>query len=187
MCFSDILTSLSGRPPFAVVWLYFSWLPRWRDSFRALGGSTVWSPVHGPREPTSGYVKLLLPPRQSRGNSLVGLAGMQGSSLSSSADQSDFFPNERSLRPATGRSSSSLQCIASAEAHWPKLSLHLADSTWPHRRRSAHDGGHEGERRSDASAYRTSCREHDQYDAVDRTNPFDDSLALTATGLYLLA
>src|SRR6202048_2152037 len=25
--------------PFAVVWLYFSWLPRWRDSFRALGGS----------------------------------------------------------------------------------------------------------------------------------------------------
>jgi hypothetical protein len=32
---------------------------------------TVWSPVHGPREPTSGYVKLLLPPRQSRGNSLV--------------------------------------------------------------------------------------------------------------------
>jgi hypothetical protein len=36
-----------------------------------------------------------------------------------------------------------------------------------------HDGGHEGERRGDASAYRTSCREHDQYDAVDRTNPFD--------------
>ena len=34
---------------------------------------TVWSPVHEPREPTSGYVKLLLPPRQSRGNSLVGL------------------------------------------------------------------------------------------------------------------
>src|SRR5258708_8362991 len=25
--------------PFAVVWLYFSWLPRWRDSLRALGGS----------------------------------------------------------------------------------------------------------------------------------------------------
>src|ERR1700730_18414199 len=25
--------------PFAVVWLYISWLPRWRDSFRALGGS----------------------------------------------------------------------------------------------------------------------------------------------------
>src|ERR1700730_3596936 len=35
--------------------------------------SALWSPVHGPREPTSGYVKLLLPPRQSRGNSLVGL------------------------------------------------------------------------------------------------------------------
>src|SRR5258708_7266893 len=25
--------------PFAVVWLYFSWLPPWRDSFPALGGS----------------------------------------------------------------------------------------------------------------------------------------------------
>src|SRR6476659_9813187 len=25
--------------PFALVWLYFSWLPRWRDSFRVLGGS----------------------------------------------------------------------------------------------------------------------------------------------------
>ena len=60
--------------PFAVVWLHFSWHPlagllscAWR--------LTVWSPVHGPREPTSGYVKLLLPPRQSRGNSLVGLDG----------------------------------------------------------------------------------------------------------------
>src|SRR6478672_8068089 len=60
--------------PFAVVWLYFSWLPRWRDSWL-----TVWSPVHGPREPTSGYVKLLLPPRQSRGNSLVGLGSSRRS------------------------------------------------------------------------------------------------------------
>ena len=35
----------------------------------------VWSLVDEPRESTAGYVKLLLPPRQSRGNSLVGLDG----------------------------------------------------------------------------------------------------------------
>jgi hypothetical protein len=74
--FSDILTSLSGRPSICSVTscgLTSHGYPlagllscAWRLTVRSL--------VDGPRVPTSGYVKLLLPPRQSRGNSLVGLA-----------------------------------------------------------------------------------------------------------------
>ena len=46
---------------------------RW-DSLSCAWQLAVWSLVDGPREPTAGYVKLLLPPRQSRGNSHFGLA-----------------------------------------------------------------------------------------------------------------
>ena len=75
MHFSDILTSLSGRPSICSVTscgLTSHGYPlvgllscAWRH--------TVRSRVDGPRVPTSGYVKLLLPPRQSRGNSHFGL------------------------------------------------------------------------------------------------------------------
>jgi len=73
--FSDILTSLSGRPSICSVTscgLTSHGYPlagllscAWRLTVRSL--------VDGPRVPTSGYVKLLLPPRQSRGNSHFGL------------------------------------------------------------------------------------------------------------------
>jgi hypothetical protein len=62
VCFSDILTSLFGRPPICSRVASLLVATHWRDSFSCAWRLTVWSPVHGPREPTSGYVKLLLPP-----------------------------------------------------------------------------------------------------------------------------
>jgi transposase len=72
--FSDILSSLSSRPS-DFVWLSPPFVATvWRDFCGALGGSLFGVSSMRPRESTSGYVKLLLPPRQSRGNSHVGLA-----------------------------------------------------------------------------------------------------------------
>ena len=73
MCFSDILTSLSGRPSICSRVALLLVATPLAGLLSCAWWLTAWSPVHGPREPTSGYVKLLLPPRQSRGNSLVGL------------------------------------------------------------------------------------------------------------------
>jgi hypothetical protein len=73
VCFSDILTSLSGRPSICSRVALLLVATPLAGLLSCAWWLTVWSPVHGPREPTSGYVKLLLPPRQSRGNSLVGL------------------------------------------------------------------------------------------------------------------
>ena len=53
--------------------LKLSWSSVDEIPFRVLGSSRFRSLVDGPREPTAGYVKLLLPPRQSRGNSHFGL------------------------------------------------------------------------------------------------------------------
>src|SRR5258708_38719567 len=74
VCFSDIRTSLSGRPSICSRVALLLVAAPLAGLLSCAWWLTVWSPVHGPREPTSGYVKLLLPPRQSRGNSLVGLA-----------------------------------------------------------------------------------------------------------------
>jgi hypothetical protein len=73
--FPDILTSPSGRPSICSV---TSCGLTSRDYplaglFSCAWRLTVRSLVDGARESTSGYVKLLLPPRQSRGNSHVGL------------------------------------------------------------------------------------------------------------------
>jgi len=75
VCFSDIRTSLSGRPSICSRVALLLVATPLAGLLSCAWWLTVWSPVHGPREPTSGYVKLLLPPRQSRGNSLVGLDG----------------------------------------------------------------------------------------------------------------
>src|SRR5258708_16053838 len=71
---SDIRTSLSGRPSICSRVALLLVATPLAGLLSCAWWLTVWSPVHGPREPTSGYVKLLLPPRQSRGDSLVGLA-----------------------------------------------------------------------------------------------------------------
>jgi hypothetical protein len=56
-----------------LVWLNFSWLSIGGTPFRVAWRLTSRRLIGGAREPTPGYVKLLLPPRQSRGNSHFGL------------------------------------------------------------------------------------------------------------------
>ena len=105
MCFSDILTSLSGRPSICSRVALLLVATPLAGLLSCAWWLTVWSPVHGPREPTSGYVKLLLPPRQSRGNSLVGLAKFPfSSSLRAQANPTAgrLRSSGRSLLPSQG-------------------------------------------------------------------------------------
>src|ERR1700730_2143802 len=60
------------------------------DSLSCAWQLAIRSLVDGPREPTAGYVKLLLPPRQSRGNSHFGLVEA-GGLMSYGTSVSDMF------------------------------------------------------------------------------------------------
>jgi hypothetical protein len=71
---------------------------------------TVRSLVDGPREPTSGYVKLLLPPRQSRGNSYVGLAGCTTESCPSRSAFRGVFFSDPSELPARSMFPCAMPC-----------------------------------------------------------------------------
>src|SRR5712675_695988 len=79
--------------PFAVVWLYFSWLPRWRDSFRALGGSLFGVPSTDRGSRLRDMSNFCCLPGRAGGTPL--LVSMDGSMYTSADDQ--FFRDDLAL------------------------------------------------------------------------------------------